>query len=198
MFLHHLVTLPPNQPMFQILQQQKQLHYEKNWYNNIVELLHLYNLNEMEISVIPKTKWKSIVYTAVSSRAFEELKTECRGKTKTFPLHYSKFKCQDYVKTWKACDARLMFRIRSRTINCRNNHHSGHADITCRRCGTSIENQTHVINCPVTVYDDDEHFISLQPCLSDNPSDFNVDLLPIIRRRLAKFHETVVGDCGDA
>ena len=196
MFLHHLVNLPPDQPMFQILQRQKQLLFEKNWYNNIVLLLNRYSLNEMELSVISKSKWKAIVYTAVSAHAFDELRAECRGKTKTFSLRYNKFKCQDYVKVWKAFDARLMFRIRSKTINCRNNHHSGHEDITCRRCKTSIETQSHIINCPEITYDDDQHIISLQHCLSDDPSKFNVDLLPIVRRRLDKFYETIVGDGG--
>ena len=30
----------------------------------------------------------------------------------------------------------------------------------------------------------------------DDPSKFNVDLLPIVRRRLDKFYETIVGDGG--
>ena len=146
-FLHHILSLPQSDPVFKIYEQQKLLPYEKNWANNISSLLSTYSLNGISITEKSKCEWKLLVKSAVRSVAFENLKQECKYKIKTYKLQYDSFQSQEYILSCTSNIASLIFKIRARILNCRDNHHHSHQIITCRLCEVEIENQNHIINC---------------------------------------------------
>ena len=54
MYLHHVHTLPHDDPVHHILQQQKQLSYS-NWYQNVLKLLLVYQLSEVPYAELSKS-----------------------------------------------------------------------------------------------------------------------------------------------
>ena len=83
MFLHHIHTLPPDDPAQQIFRQQKLLPYEKNWWNGVAELLEKYELTDVDYDTICKDEWKNMVDANITDYAFQQLKEECSSMTKT-------------------------------------------------------------------------------------------------------------------
>ena len=186
MFLHHIHTLPLDDPVQRILNQQKLLPYEKNWWNGVVQLLEKYDLRDVNYGGITKEEWKSIVNINITDYAFKQLKNECSGMTKTFHLKYESFERQQYLTSCPSDIVRLIFKIRGRVLNCRDNHHSSNEILTCRICNVHIETQNHTINCKQLFSSDD--IISLQTYMS---SSFDIDLeqLQEIQRRYTHFQE---------
>ena len=185
MFLHHIHTLPPDDPVFKIFQQQKLLPYEKNWWNSISDLLLKYDLVDTDYCNISKDEWKCIVDTNITDYAFIQLKNECSKMTKTYHLRYETFEQQPYLSSCPSHIARLIFKIRGRILNCRDNHHTSNEITTCRVCNIHIETQSHTINCK-TVFPS-HPTISIQTYMS---STFEVDLnqLQEIENRHKHFH----------
>ena len=185
MFLHHIHTLPPEDPVFKILQQQKLLPCEKNWWNHVSELLLKYDLVDTDYCNISKSEWKCIVDTNVTDYAFIQLKNECSSMTKTYHLRYEVFEQQSYFSSCPSNIARLIFRIRGRILNCRDNHHTSNQITTCRVCNIQIETQSHTINCKAVF--SSHPVISIQTYMSSN---FEVDLdqLHEIENRHKHFH----------
>ena len=184
MFLHHIHTLPTDDPVQMIFSQQKLLPFEKNWWNGVVQLLEKYELTDAEYCNMPKEEWKSMVDTNISEYAFKQLKNECSNMTKTFHLKYENFQRQQYITSCPSDIARLIFKIRGRVLNCRDNHHRSNEITTCRMCNVQIESQNHTINCKQLFPSDAT--ISLQTYMS---SSFEVDLeqLQEIERRYKHF-----------
>ena len=73
---------------------------EKNWCNEIADLLELYKLPAKDKIVnMSKDKFKRLIKTVVKSVAFNKLKEECGTLKKTSSLTYTEFKTQDYLTT---------------------------------------------------------------------------------------------------
>ena len=188
MFLHHIHTLSPEDPVHKIFQQQKLLPYEKNWWNHVSDLLIRYDLTNTDLSETSKDEWKSLVNQNITEQAFIQLKHECKSMTKTFHLDYENFERQSYLTTCPANIARLIFKIRGRVLNCRDNHHRSNPITTCRLCNTHIETQNHTINCKEVCSPED--VISLQTYMH-SPFEIDLDQLQIIEKRYKLFQTLV-------
>ena len=125
----------------------KSLAYEKNWWNTVSNLLVKYNLVGQDYTAMVKDEWKTEVDNNIMEYAFTELKKECSNMSKTYNLQYENYECQPYITSCPANIATIIFKIRGRILNCRDNQHSANEIITCRLCNTHIETQNHIINC---------------------------------------------------
>ena len=186
MFLHHIHTLPVDDPVNKVFQQQKLLPNEKNWWNHVSNLLSQYDLSNSDYSVKSKEEWKTLVNTAVNEYAFTKLKQECSNMTKTYHLKYEVFERQSYISTCSSNIAKLIFRIRCKMMNCRDNHHRSNPNTICRLCQTHIETQNHIINCKKVCSPED--IISLQTYMSAN-FEIDINQLQKIESRYEQFHE---------
>ena len=189
MFLHHIHTLPPDDPVQKIFNQQKLLSYEKNWWNGVAELLKKYDLTNADYDSICKDKWKSMVDANIIEFAFQQLKDECSGMTKTYQLKYDSFECQHYLTSYPSNIASLIYKIRGRVLNCRDNHHTSNPITTCRLCNVHIETQNHTINCEKLFPNDAA--ISLQTYMSPSFEE-NLNQLHEIQRRYKVFQDECV------
>ena len=147
MFYHHIYTLPTTDPVFRVHTQQQLLPFEKNWTNEVNELLKVYSLGEIDVAGISKNEWKKAVDENIKNEAFQALSKECRNKTKTYNLKHETFTAQKYLTSLSFELSSLLFRIRSKNLKCLNNHHSSSQSLICRLCDVSIETQEHIVNC---------------------------------------------------
>ena len=191
-FLHHIVHLPSSDPVHKLHLQQIKLPFEKNWTNNVFLLLKLYGLDYESVKEVTIDAWKEAVIEAVTTVAFHELISECSEKTKTYRLKYESFHRQKYLTSIPSELACLLFRIRGRIINCRDNHHSSHQIIICRLCGSTIETQEHIANCPKVR--GEREIISFEQFYSPD-IDENFDLTDLIdvKNRFRLFQDLASG-----
>ena len=133
--------------MFKVHTQQQKLPFEKNWTNEVYKLLEVYSLDVIDITAISKKEWKKVVEENIKAEAFQALSKECRSKTKTYSLKHETFTPQKYLTSLSFELSSLLFKIRSKNLKCRNNHHSSSQSLICRLCDVSIETQEHIVNC---------------------------------------------------
>ena len=149
MFLHHIVTLPENDPVRSIYFELKCYPMAANWANTIGKLLHMYNLtvDEEQIAKLSRDKWKEEVKKAVEENALKSLLEDARSKKKTCDLYFpEKLQMQEYLSSYTSDISTVIFRLRSRSVNCLKNRGS---DGLCRLCSNAVETQEHAVNCPV-------------------------------------------------
>ena len=118
----------------------------------------VYALQTFRHQSMTKDEWKLVTNNAIESCAFHSLQSEALLKIKTSHLTYESFKPQPYLFTCVPKVASFLFRLRSKSLNCRNNHHTSNPNLTCRHCNIVIESQQHVINCR-TVFPKQSHLI---------------------------------------
>ena len=119
-FLHHILTLPIDDPVYRVYNEQKLYTCEPNWYNEVMELLQYYNItnDEEAIKLMSKDKWKALTKRAVRTKALALLNFECRSKKKTanIPI-YEELALQDYVLRLTPSRARMCFQVRAQVYD---------------------------------------------------------------------------------
>ena len=108
-------------------------------------------------------------------------------KSKTNSLLYEKFEIQPYLCHLLPNEARLIFKARVKSINCKANRKSKYSNDLCCMCGRAKEEQSHIVNCPVVFHNCDLVDISIV----DNITEVDDNELKIIVSRLERFYETV-------
>ena len=181
MFLFHIHTLNDDDPVKEIHKQQQLLPYERNWSNEVKELIDEYKIAVDDIQNISKYVWKNRVTSAICEKAHRELQSECTSMTKTKLLKYTTFGIQNYLSKLPAYLATLLLRIRSKTLSCKANHPSSFPqDQKCRLCRQADETQEHIINC-YAVHQDDE-WLPLHEYMRPDPCVDEVKLEEVYRR----------------
>ena len=140
--------------------------------------------------------WVAVLVTITKLR--KDLHTEVLTKSKTKSLHYDRFSKQGYLSQYKFKDACTIFKLRSRSIDCRANRKSTADNLLCRLCGLEEESQTHIVNCPK---------VSNEPVIDVSVLDYEIppndDVVLTICSRVERFLKLVneldksVGDTVD-
>ena len=146
-FLHHVVHLNQDDPVFVMFEQQQQLPFEQNWSSHIFKLLKSYDLRFSDVKTVSKEKWKSTVKDAVRTVALYHLTQQSASKSKTKHLQYSELLLQPYLLHYNHKEASTIFKIRSRSTECKQNRKNSVHDMSCRLCTKGEETQDHVVNC---------------------------------------------------
>ena len=166
-FLHHILHLEANDPVIQIYQEQKKYVFEKNWGNEVEELLDKYNIKQGECDAthMSKNSWKRMVKKKITEYALIQLNMEKCTKSKLEHLpDYTSFHKQNYFETLSVDHSRLLFQVRSRTLDIKAFRTWKYEDLTCRLCNDGDENIEHILNVckniqrkPDESYSVDEH-----------------------------------------
>ena len=147
-FLHHIHHLNESDPVKKMYNAQLLLPFEKNWANEVNALLGTYSLNIHNIRNISKDAWKRVVKQQIEKKAFDNLTLDIHNKSKTKHLQYDSFESQQYIASYHHKQASIIFKLRSRSIDCKANRKSSNPDLSCRLCHQVDETQGHIVNCP--------------------------------------------------
>ena len=149
-YLHHIHSLDDNDPVKMLYLEQQSLPYERNWTNHVMKLLLTYQIDILDVTHVTKETWKEKVKRAVTAKAFLDLTSDVRSKSKTENLRYSSLSKQSYFSDYRYKVACTIFKLRCRSIDCKANRKSSSGDdVLCRLCNVCEETQRHLINCPV-------------------------------------------------
>ena len=148
-FLHHILTLEPDDPVKQIYEQQKYYHFEKNWASEVRELLVKYgiDIDENEISRLSRSRWKEIIKTKIRGHIVTEANDICKSQAKMshMPMYHN-LTLQNYFDFLPPEDAKIMFKIRTGTVDVKANLRYKYPDLKCRLCGNDDQNLNHILN----------------------------------------------------
>ncbi len=147
-FLHHIVFLNDLDPVLEMFTQQQHLPFEKNWSNQIFRLLNMYKICYSDIKTASTETWKETVKDAVQKVAFNNLVQQAQNQSKTKHLKYDKLALQSYLVQYNHKQASTIFKIRTRSTECKQNRKDAFPNMLCRLCETDEETQAHVVNCP--------------------------------------------------
>ena len=186
-FLYHILCLEEQDPVKQIYHEQLSLPFEKNWGNKTQSLLAQYDLKDVSPSDMSKSSWKQMVKDKVRAYAFNTLVNEASVKTKICHLTYTTFTPQPYISKFPPKVASVVFKIRSKNIECKANRKSSSSDMLCRLCKTSGETQEHIINCPCVKHEDEED-LDISPIMNQDTENHS-KLAADVCERLRRFHE---------
>ena len=105
----------------------------------------------MEPKKKEKKYWKKIIKTAIVARNEKDLKQKMNKLSKLELMKNENFEERDYLNKMNMHDARLHFRIRTKTIKCKMNQPSDRFNKEnlwrCPACG-NIDTQKHIKWCP--------------------------------------------------
>ncbi len=180
LFFHHIINLDDDDPVNKTYLSQLNLPYEKNWGNHMKSTLEFYNLDTFNVMDMSKDKWRDIIKEAVYNKAFQSLKDEIGSKSKTKHLSFNHVTPQPYLFHCSTKVGAILFRIRSKNIECKANRKTTSLDFTCRLCNAEDENQEHIVNCPALCSIDDP-VLDINPVYDDNMV-VNDDVLRICDR----------------
>ena len=146
-FLHHITHIGDDHPVHLMYHKQITFLFEKNWGNKTKSLLSLYHLNPTEAQSMSKEAWKNLVKKNVSEHAFKELQDRAKEFSKIKNLQYTQLSEQPYLTAYQPKIASTIAKLRSRSVDCKNNRKSSQTDLSCRLCGKEEETQQHMVNC---------------------------------------------------
>ena len=119
MYLHNILSKPPNELLRRVYDAQKKNPVKGDWTelveNDLVEFG--INLNEECIEKMTKLEYKLLVKKKIYDNVFEKLKIKQKGHSKIKNISYSELKTQGYMKSpmLNNHEASLLFSLRSRT-----------------------------------------------------------------------------------
>ena len=148
-FLHHILNLDHNDPVRTMYDQMLTLAGEKNWANNMLLLRSKYGLQfrDEELQGMDVVRFKSCVDTCIRSFVFDELKEECKTKSKTKHLTYQTFRQQDYTTFLPPKLMHIVVKIRCGMLNTIHDRPYLYKSEKCRICGIGDESLHHILNC---------------------------------------------------
>ena len=115
--------------------------------NQNIKLLEKYNINETKetISLMTKSKWKKLVKTKIEEKVNEIYKNECKKlkKLKCLNQYKTNIKRERYIDVLQQKQSRILFKLRTKMINVRNNFKNKHEDLMCPRCKKEIDDEKH-------------------------------------------------------
>ena len=148
-FLHHILNLDDDDPVKKVFRAEQRLEFEPNWANEIKRLIQDLNLTYDENNIKSKTKqqWKSLIKSAVTTKALDELNSDCLSKKKTSKVpRYELLKKQPYFDSLHPSKARILFKIRAFVYDIKSNRSYAYKDEICRLCGGEKEDTFHILN----------------------------------------------------
>ena len=150
MFLHRILQLDETDPVWKTFVSMKSLHEagENNWWTGVNKIVNKYGLSDLgKLKKATKDTFLKKVKRIIMESAFETLKAECNGMTKTKTMVYESFAIQDYFLELYPTQARVVFKWRSQTLDIKSHATHKFQDSVCRGCKSEIEDPSHIINC---------------------------------------------------
>ena len=149
-YLQHILSLPSDDPVNLLYNQQLLYTHEKNWANSIKSKLNKYSIvmDDNQISTFSHNKWKNIVKKHVEVYAFEQLNTLSTKMTKTKNIIFQELKTKEYITQLHPKIAREAFKIRLGMVNIRTNFKNKYKMNTlCQKCFREDETLQHIVSC---------------------------------------------------
>ena len=152
MYLWKVLHVDKSELIFRIYRSQKNAPNAGDWVKlveNDKKVLDL-DISDEEIEKISKNKFKKIVETKIDKYALQQLNALKSKHSKSQYLQSSSFKTAGYLidERFSKSESQLLFRLRSKTLNVKQNFEKQHTNNLCQTCRLFPETQSHLLQCP--------------------------------------------------
>lgn len=135
---------------------QKTCPSKGDWFQMIQEDFQIIKLklSDSQVMNMSKFQFKRIIKKHIQSAAFQQYIEVQKSKSKIKNIEYTNLKTQEYLLSNKFTNSEcfLLFKLRSRMIDIKENFKSSHlSDMKCRKGCVEIEEVSHLLKCPVLV-----------------------------------------------
>ena len=192
-YLHRILNLEGNDPVHEMFRNMM-VHDragEQNWWTYVSKIMVKYNIpsNLNILKVLSKYQFKAMVDRAITDVIVKELLQEYHSLKKCQQMKYTSLEMQGYLKELYPSQARIIFMIRTSSLDIKTHRRHIYKDIICRGCGIEEETVCHIVNCGLHVKD---HIsIDVLDEVTGSLSDSSKCLLSIIVDRVNSFLEKV-------
>ena len=149
MFLHHIITRKEDVLIKKFFSAQCREPRKNDWCETVKRDLDDLELNYEfdDIKKLSKKAWLKRVKEGCKSKAFEDLTDKQIDNSKGSNIGYGSLNMRDYLKTKNInkSQAILLFKIRTRMLNVKNNFKNGNLDLSCRVCFEGLDSQEHMM-----------------------------------------------------
>ena len=173
MYLWHILNRDDNELIKRIYISQKNAPVNRDWVKMIdQDKADLgINLTDTDIQSYSKVVFKTFVKKKTHARQLSNLSEMKIKHSKSKFLDCSLLKPADYIvsQNFTTREKRLLFRLRSRTLEIKGNFPGQFQDLICKTCGLADETQCHLLQCEAIasklgyvqqqISDFDEHLI---------------------------------------
>ena len=141
-----------------------------------------------EIKAFSKEDFKELVRKHVRATAFEELKERQKTHSKSRKLEYNELKMQSYLCANSGMTKKEMtfaFSARAQMLEVKHNFKLGKSNLSCSLGCDSLEDQEHILRCPVLRENDESEKINYTDIYSQDLKVMQVS--QILMRKFGEF-----------
>ena len=111
------------------------------------------DLTDKQIQEVSKSSFKTYVKKKVTQNFLQHLKYLKSRHSKSKFLSCDKLRVADYLQSplFTTKEKELLFKLRSQTLDVKQNFPGQYGSMFCRSCGLFPESQSHLLQCPVIV-----------------------------------------------
>ena len=117
-------------------------------------------VSDAEISNMSRGKFENIVKKKIKTHAAQHLKNIGLNHSKSVAIASQKFKKKGYFSDRRMSrdDIQLLFKLRTKMLDCKTNFEGQFEDMSCRACKDidSVENEDHILYCSALNTDNHE------------------------------------------
>ena len=162
MYLWHILHTDASELIRKVYDIQKSNPNKGDWVKMMEEEQGKYDLeiSDTEISSMSRGKFENIVKKKIKTHAAQYLKNKGLNHSKSVEIASQKFQKKGYFSDRKMSrdDIQLLFKLRTKMLDCKTNFEGQFEDMSCRACKdiNSVENEDHILYCSVLNTDNHE------------------------------------------
>ena len=155
MYLWHILSREKSELIRRIYETQNLSNDSGDWIRlveNDKQELEL-KMSDEEIQNVSKERFKSFIKSKVKIKFLTEFNNLKKKHSKSKHLDCSRSRTADYLNNtnFNTKQKRLLFKLRSRTLDVKLNFRGQQSNILCISCGLFPESQSHLLQCPQIV-----------------------------------------------
>ena len=161
MYLWHILHTDKSELIRKVYDLQKCKPNKGDWAKIMEEEKETYDiqLSDLEISKMSRGKFETILKKKIKVYVAQHLKSIGLNHSKSIEIASQKFEKKGYFSDRRLSkdDIQLLFKLRTKMLDCKTNFEGQFDDMSCRTCNIqqSVENEDHILYC--TALNSDAH-----------------------------------------
>ena len=155
MYLWHILSREETELIRRVYTTQKMSNSGGDWVNILDSDKNELgiSLTDQEIQGVSKNVFKNYVNSKVRINHLKSLNNRKKTHSKSQNLNCTQLKTAEYLKNprFSSKQKRLLFKLRSKTLDVKQNFSGQHRNPWCTSCGLFPETQSHLLQCPQLV-----------------------------------------------
>ena len=176
MYLKHILSRNRKELISRVYHAQERKPVKDDWAIQVKKDAEALTINIENLKEISKNTFKKKLKEKISALALKDLNKIKESHSKVKDLQYKKLEIQNYMKqrSFKTQEIHLLFKLRTRMLQVKNNFKNQHENIQCDLCNEAEETQEHLLDCQTIIDNCEELYndstVQYNDIFSQNPN----------------------------